>query len=138
MKTISCWDHLEPFGIKALTGEACALMFRLLCDITEPGKRIIEKCIGCELRPPPNWNAGATGSVMLTHEMLVPLAVFALLEDGCRECWVIGPAVFGIEADDSPADVEHLVSMYAEHRPRRLAYRDGADRNVHQMSGRQI
>ena len=25
MKTVSCWDHLHPSGIRALTGEACSL-----------------------------------------------------------------------------------------------------------------
>ena len=50
MKTVSCWDHLRPYGINALTGEACSLMYRLLCDITEEGKHVIEKCLGCELR----------------------------------------------------------------------------------------
>lgn len=66
MKTIASWDHLRPFGINALTGEACSVMYRLLCDITEDGKRVIEKCLSCELRPPENWNSGAVGSIMLT------------------------------------------------------------------------
>jgi len=28
MKTVSCWQDLEPYGFVALTGEACGLMYR--------------------------------------------------------------------------------------------------------------
>ena len=30
MKTIDCWQDLVPFGIDPLTGEACALSWRIL------------------------------------------------------------------------------------------------------------
>jgi hypothetical protein len=40
MKTISNWDALREYGIDALTGEACSLMYRILCDLTQNGKRI--------------------------------------------------------------------------------------------------
>jgi hypothetical protein len=137
MKTVSCWDHLRPYGIDALTGEACSLMYRLLCDITEQGKRVIEKCLSCELRPPENWNAGAVGAIMLTPEMLVPIAVFALLEAGCREVYVIGGAVVGIEADDAEAEVQTLLRHHEGQVGRRFAYHGPhRDRNQHQMSGR--
>jgi hypothetical protein len=43
------------------------------------------------------------GSIMLTHEVLVPLAVFALLEHGCKEAHLMGDVVLGIEPGD-PAD----------------------------------
>ena len=39
MKTISQWRHLEEYGIVPLTGEACGLMYRILCDLTEHGDR---------------------------------------------------------------------------------------------------
>jgi hypothetical protein len=112
MKTISCWDHLRPFGINPLTGEACALMYRILCDITTEGKRVIEKRLSCELRPPENWSAGAIGAVMLAPEMFVPIAVFALLESGCRECWVIGREVVGVEPSDSDETIKTLVALH--------------------------
>ena len=34
MKSINCWNDLEPFGLIVLTGEACGLSYRLLCDVT--------------------------------------------------------------------------------------------------------
>jgi hypothetical protein len=43
---INCWDDLRPFGIDALTGEACGLSYHLLCDVTQKGKRTIEKALG--------------------------------------------------------------------------------------------
>ena len=38
MKSIRCWDDLSPFGIVPLTGEACGLSYRILCDVTAAGK----------------------------------------------------------------------------------------------------
>ena len=89
MKTISHWDGLREFGIDLLTGEACSLMYRLLCDLTQNGKRIVERCLSVQIQSE-NWNGGSkddphVASIMLTQEMFVPLAVFALLESGCRE-----------------------------------------------------
>jgi len=137
MKTIASWDHLRPYGINVLTGEACSLMYRLLCDVTERGKHVIEKCLSCELKPPENWNSGAIGSVMLAPEMLVPIAVFALLEDDCREVYLIDNAVVGIEQGDAEEDVAHLLAIHQDRVRRRFAYHGPhQDRNQHQMSGR--
>ena len=33
MQKITCWDDLRPYGIGALTGEACGLSYRILCDV---------------------------------------------------------------------------------------------------------
>ena len=92
MKIIPNWDALHEYGVIALTGEACSLMYRILCDLTENGKRVVQRCLGVEIQSE-SWNHGSdadphVASIMLTQEMLVPLAVFALLESGCREVWV--------------------------------------------------
>jgi hypothetical protein len=139
MKTIGNWDALREFGIDALTGEACSLGYRLLCDLTERGKHIVERCLGVEIRSE-NWNGGSeddphVASIMLTQEMLVPLAVFALLEAGCREVWVTDRAAIGVDADNSEDDVERMKRLYKP--VRRFAYHGPfQDRNQHQMSGR--
>ena len=39
---------------------------------------------------------------MLTHEMLRPLAVFALLESGCKEVCLVKDSVVGVEGSDPP------------------------------------
>jgi hypothetical protein len=139
MKTIANWDALRPYGIDLLTGEACSLMYRLLCDLTQSGKRIVERCLSVQVQSE-NWNSGSTddphvASIMLTREMLVPLAVFALLENGCREVWATDSAAIGVEADDGDEEVERMKRFS---KPiRRFAYHGPfQDRNRHQMSGR--
>ena len=139
MKTVSCWDHLGPWGIIALTGEACSLGYRLLCDLTLQGQNIVERCLSVAIQSE-NRNHGSdadphVASIMLTHEMLLPLAVFALLESGCREVWITDGAAIGIEPADTADQVERLKQVYKLHR--RFAYHGPfQDRNQHQMSGR--
>ena len=144
MKAVNRIKDLEPFGIDPLTGEACGLMYRVLCDVTEKGKKIIEKCLGlANLGPAENWNRGSDsdphiGSIMLPLEMVTPIAVFALLENGCKQVLILkSGAVCGFE-DKDPAE---LVAFYLDHYKddiqRNLGYRGTAgDRNVHVMSGR--
>ena len=59
MQKITCWDDLRPYGIDVLTGEACGLSYRILCDVTESGKQTIQKALGItNLGLPDNWNRG--------------------------------------------------------------------------------
>ena len=139
MKTVSSWDHLRPYGIIALTGEACSLMYRILCDLTQKGKTIVERCLSVQIQSD-SWNCGSEGdphvaSIMLSEEMIVPLAVFALLDAGCREVWIVEHAAIGIEPNDAEDTVERMKEM---RRPRRRFAFNGPfqDRNQHQMSGR--
>jgi len=139
MKTIHRWSDLEIFGIDPLTAEACSLGLRLLCDLTQKGKSIVEKCLSVEIRSD-NWNRGSdadphVASVMLTAEMLQPLSVFALLQSGCREVWITERAAFGVEPSDTEEQVDMMKRCQKPHR--RFTY-DGPfqDRNQHQMSGR--
>ncbi|WZO97328.1 hypothetical protein EP7_004353 [Isosphaeraceae bacterium EP7] len=143
MKTISGWRDLEPYGIIPLTLEACGLSYRLLLDVTEQGRKILGHCLGI-----PNmtlgeaWNGGTkeaphVGSVMLAQVMLVPVAVFALLEGGCREAYLLGNDVVGIEPGDPADTVETLKRVYRADYARRFSYGGTAgDRNTHQMTGR--
>ncbi len=133
MKRISCWNDLTIFGIKPLTGEACGLSYRLLCDVTDAGKRIIEKCFDVGLKLAEPWNSGAIGAIMLSPEMLVPLGIFALLESGCKEVYAKGTDLIGIEPDDSQDQVAAMLRGAS----RRYAYEGTAgSRNRHEFSGR--
>jgi hypothetical protein len=143
MKIISSLRDLEPFGIVLLTGEACGLQYRILCDVTTAGKRVVEKCLGLPDTKFANpWNAGTAevpyvGSVMLAPEMLIPLAVFACLENGCAEAYRMDDFVVGIEPGDAPDAAVNVELTYRVKRVRRFSYRGTAgDRNVHQMTGR--
>src|SRR2546425_5225872 len=81
MKTIDKWDDLTKFGIEPLTGESCGLGYRLLCDVTARGKRVLEQCLGLrDLGAQPPWNRGSdadphVGSVLLAYPLLVPVGV---------------------------------------------------------------
>jgi hypothetical protein len=116
MITVSSLSDLQKFGIEVLTGESCGLGMRLLCDVSSQGKRLIEKCLGVEsIKLYENWNTRSAigehvGSIMLSREMFVPLAVFGLLEYGCTEVYVpFGDDryVYGVLRDDPPDEVEH-------------------------------
>ena len=144
MKSITCFNDLVTYGIDPLTGEACGLSYRLLCDLTENGRAILAKALGLpKLTLPEAWNRGTptdphVGSVMLPFEMLVPLAIFALLESGCPAVWIVRDGgVIGIEPSDSPEIIEANRNLVGDRLARTLAYRGTAgDRNVHVMSGR--
>ena len=144
MKSIACWEDLNEFGIVPLTGEACGLMYRILCDVTARGKKTVEKALGLpEVKLHENWNRGSeadphVGSVMLGPELLSFLGVFALLDAGCREVWLTkGNSLMGIEPSDDPDRVEALRQFHGDKLLRRFAYGGTAgDRNQHMMSGR--
>ena len=146
MHKINCWDDLRPFGIDLLTGEACGLSYRLLCDVTQKGKQTIQKALGvADLGLPDNWNGGDphdphVGSIMLVPELFIPLAIFALLEHGCREVWrTKSGGLIGIEPADDPERVAAVQRLHTEtdNLVRRYAYAGTAgDRNQHQMTGR--
>jgi len=144
MKTIGCWDDLSRHGIVPLTGEACGLMYRILCDVTARGKKTLEKAFGvAELKPQDSWNCGSDtdphiGSIMLAREVLPFVGVFALLEDGCPEVWLTkGNTLVGIDRTDREEDVERFKRFHADDLVRRFAYSGTAgDRNQHVMSGR--
>ena len=140
MRSLRCFDDLSPLGIVPLTGEACGLSYRLLCDVTTQGQKVVEKCLGVRVQFAESWNRGSdddphVGSIMLAHEMLLPLGIFALLESGCTEVWRAKDFLLGIDASDSPEELTRLLQI---HGPlRRLSYHGTAgDRNVHVMSGR--
>lgn len=144
MKKIDCWKDLAPLGIEILTGEACGLGYRYLCDVTEKGRKILAKAFGI-----PNfalaeaWNRGTKeephiGSIMLSHSMLSPIGIFALLESGCTEVWLYkNGSLLGIEPDDPPEMIERWDKMVPEALARKLRYGGTAgSRNQHVMSGR--
>ena len=127
-----------------LTGEACGLSYRFLCDVTERGRKILERWLSVpELNLSDAWNRGDVadphvGSILLTPEVLTGISVFALLEAGCTECWVCrNGSVLGVEADDPPEQIAVSKRMRADNIARVFRSQGTAgDRNVHVMSGR--
>lgn len=142
MQHVQSWRDLERYGIELLTGEACGLMYRLLCDVTAEGQKVIEKCFGITVTLTEPWNSGRAddphvGSILLPPTMLLPLGVFALLESGCTEVWQIGDSLIGMEPTDTTDERERAEQVYGDRRNRIFRYGGTAgDRNVHMMSGR--
>lgn len=148
------WRDLEPFGIKALTGEACPLSRRLLCDVTDDGKAILLDTLG--LPPtslPENWNSGSSGSFMCPHGLFQDLAITAMVRAGYEKIYLFDSgAVQGASGETMRETDEHISSEVAYnlaeyerngrfpnagyfskirviHNPRRF-------RNTHAMTGR--
>jgi hypothetical protein len=46
MITVRDWNDLRSFGINALTGEACAVGKRLLCDVNDQGRKLLCSIFG--------------------------------------------------------------------------------------------
>ena len=147
MQKITCWDDLRPFGIDVLTGEACGLSYRLLCDVTERGKQTIQKALGIanlgsarQLEPRRPAKTRTSGASWWPPSCWFRWASFALLENGCREVWrTKSDGLLGIEPADDPQRVEAVKRFHAGNGNlvRRYAYAGTAgDRNRHEMSGR--
>jgi hypothetical protein len=93
MKRIDGIRDLEPYGIDALTGESDAHMYRILCDVTERGKVVIERTMDVHLRLHDNCNTGSTeephiGSFLLPLEMVPRSRSSAFL--AIRKSWKSG------------------------------------------------
>ena len=83
MRSICDMRDLNEYGIRALTGEADSLGYRVLCDLTEKGRDIVAEALGVTGFPE-NWNSGAVASFMLAPETVHQIAVIALIKYGCH------------------------------------------------------
>ena len=75
----------EQFGVNPLTGEACKFSQRILCDLTEEGKKLVQSFLGVNgvLEFEKNWNSGSAFSMMMDRRTLYKdLAIYAALQDG--------------------------------------------------------
>ena len=129
MKHVHCWNDLRQFGINILTGEACALGMRVLCDLDEQGVRLMREVFGlpdleCTLReemrdlPPEcgnqaarlrqrvrqfdrNMNSEGIASIMLPRSLFTDLAVVGCIINGCEVALLMDNGeVCGIEKGD--------------------------------------
>jgi hypothetical protein len=105
MKTIRNWHDLETYGIRCLTGEACLLSARALCDLTDDGQALVREFFGLPYSSTfqDSWNSRATASCFLPWSILPELSAFCLLtRGGCHNAVQIrGDGVYGIEEADS-------------------------------------
>ena len=76
---------LKSYGLNTLTGEACGLGLRVLCDYNAKAQRWLATCFGVasgKFEGASPWNNGV-GSIMLDPSLWPTLAVFAMLDSGC-------------------------------------------------------
>jgi len=168
VKRIACLRDLERCtsgAIDLLTGEADALGYRVLCDLTREGAALLCEVYGATAFAE-NWNHGSeddphVASAMLSDHAHLDIAP-VLLARTCHTVFQIGAAVFGLEDDEvfqrgeydweaskylSPDKVvrdgvaypvAHLGAK-SEHVDRLFTYGRGpraGSRNVHAMTGR--
>jgi hypothetical protein len=97
------YDSLEEYGIKFLTGEACALGNRKLFDLTEEGTRRVEKFLGGAVgfREGSNTNSGAVASVLLPRSVIPDIALHIMWEEHEDVPWLIktGTEIMGATAE---------------------------------------
>jgi len=140
MKIVNCLNDLNEYGIKILTGEACNLGARLLCDLTYEGVQLVSKAFGMVCPAKTNggeliggsftmgWNSGIA-SIMLGYNDYHTLGIFALLDHiGVSEVWRIayeGGTIgyIGLEGEKLVNNGEY-----------KIAYRDGEDNHLHYES----
>lgn len=80
---------LEQFGVIALTGEACGLAMRLLCDLTEEGVKLIREFMRVEPTADA-WNSKGVKSVMLPTSIFRDLWIFAHVRAGTANVFIGG------------------------------------------------
>lgn len=105
---VSNWADMRQFGINALTGESCGYNLRLLCDLSEQGKELVQRYLGLPMETPmfSNWNqyvgeAGAVSCMMLNKDSLVGLAMFCMFVKGCVVVLRSdGGELIGLDSDD--------------------------------------
>ena len=93
MITIRDWNDLRHYGINFLTGEACAVGKRLLCDVNEQGRKLICSILGLPINTPfaENWNSqvngeDSVGSIFLPHHLFAFLSRDDPLADRLPVC----------------------------------------------------
>ena len=107
MKRIACLRDLEQCtagAIDLLTGEADALGYRVLCDLTREGAALLCEVYGATAFAE-NWNHGSeddphVASAMLSDHAHLDIAP-VLLARTCHTIFRIGGTVFGLEGDEA-------------------------------------
>lgn len=87
---------LEKFGVNPLTGEACAFSLRMLCDLNQEGKDLMEEFLGGAFVTASNWNSMVNGkkairSIMISKSTFQDLYKYICWKNGC-EYIVIDPS----------------------------------------------
>jgi hypothetical protein len=144
------YEALREYGINPLTGEACAFGQRILCDLTERGRKIVCQMMGIGYTkvPPPgtfqdNYNSGSRYSCMIPRSILQQeLAIWCMIDEGFTDLIVSSrDGIVGREQETYEEWLEYMKTFSGPYGSpyRRIVCNSGprvADRMVHEMSGR--
>jgi hypothetical protein len=141
MKVIRNWENLREFGIICLTGEACILGARALCDLTPAGQTLVREYLGLPYNSgfTDAWNTEGTGSMFIPWDCLPSLAAFVLIKSGCHcAIHVAQDGIYGIEpGDDKDRINDWLATVGVQRRYGMLAGHPRAGLSaVHAITGR--
>ncbi len=152
MHAITKFEDLNQFGIRPLTGEADALSFRILCDLTEEGASVFKECFGLPqaAKLADNWNTGAIASVLLPADAIRSLAIIGYHQQN-KTVIVTDKLIAGLDPNEhitrhSNNDYYTIYTAKGHAHPwptvygtiQRIIQPKGTTRNVHQMTGRSI
>ena len=144
---INGWNDLKQFGINPLTGEACRLSMRTLCDLSQKGVELLSVFLG--IQPTgfnDNWNSkvgedASVASIMLSRGIFDDLCKFAIFtRSNCKYAIKsVDGSWHGYSAEfvqTLGCTEEELFSrLSGEWHRNYLAPAEGS-RNVHQFTGR--
>lgn len=137
--SINGWDDLRRFGITMLTGEACGIGLRLLCDLDEHGIKMVSAYLGGNVTflEGSGWSGGEA-SVMLPRYSWTDLAVFCLLTEYQHALIMENHGVIGLNEADMLAYQEDAewYREHVKHTYSRSGTAAGGLRNKHVCSGR--
>lgn len=149
MKTLHSLSDLTQYGVAVLTGEADRLGQRMLCDLSERGRDLVARFLGCPeldcFALPWNSSVGevpAVSSVMLGRAALQELMLFAMTTDAAHAAVVRHPdgTLVGLGADDPYLERYRQLAAgmgYTIYTTLR-SLNSQADRNMHVMTGRTV
>ena len=88
MHSYQCPDDLKQVGVRILTGEACGLSMRILCDLDEDGIKLWETFTRSKAIVD-GWNDGKA-SVMIPPSMFQELWIFGHVMKGTKYVFLGG------------------------------------------------
>lgn len=102
MEHIASLQDLEKYGILPLTGEADALSFRCLCDLTPRGKKIVSETFSLSGEGFHDaWNSKGVASIMLPYDAWTSIGVIALFDGGCHTVLATEKALYGLDGGEA-------------------------------------
>jgi hypothetical protein len=130
-------EKLRNYGLIYLTGEIDPYCLRMLYDVTDQGKELLEQFFGVKnLDMQPNWNQshGQKWSIALPHSLRKDLMLFILFHiEGCDAVIEQGNGYIGYTG-------EKFLLIQSEDFRNQLRWnpnsKKGTNFNRHQMSGR--